>query len=279
MFSIDFLPGFVMGIREGLEAFLIIVIMLEYLNKTNRQEDKRYVFQGLGYGLLASLVFGLVLFSISALFNNGNTNIAKLWEFGASFAALVLITTFIYFMLKNMNNIVSDIQDKIKTSISKKAIILLATIMVAREGAEIVLFTIASADHFAYSFGAISGVLLSSVIVFLIYKSLIKVNIKMIFNITLVYLIFQAGFMLGYSFHELFSYFKAESIIDSSNWVYTKMFDLSDTFLYHKEQPLGIALYVTIGWYSKPEVFQFAIQYLYTMTLLIFFVKSKKKVN
>ena len=54
---------------------------------------------------------------------------------------------------------------------------------------------------------------------------------KTIFNLTLIYLILQAGFMLGYSFHELFSYFKAESMLDSGHWIYTKAYDLSDTFL------------------------------------------------
>ncbi len=277
MFTVDFVPGFIMGVREGLEAFLIIAVMLEYLNKTNRSSDKKYVFFGLGYGLLASLVFGLLMYGITLLIGSGNTNIAKLWEFGASFIALVLITTFIYFMLKNRNHIVSDINDKMSVSLTKKAIILLALVMVAREGAEIVLFITASASKLSYGTGALSGVLLSSVVVFLIYKSLIKVNLKMIFNITLIYLILQAGFMLGYSFHELFSYFKAESILDSSHWIYTKLFDLSDTFLAHKNEPVGIILYATIGWYSKPEIFQFVIQYAYTVSLLILFVKTKQK--
>ena len=39
MFGIDYIPGLVMGLREGLEAFLIIAIMLEYLNKTNKKSD------------------------------------------------------------------------------------------------------------------------------------------------------------------------------------------------------------------------------------------------
>lgn len=277
MFDIEFLPGFIMGIREGLEAFLIIAIILEYLNKTNREKDKKFVFQGLGYGLITSLVFGVILFGISSLIGNGDTNIAKLWEFGASFFALILITTFIVFMLKNKNNIVSDIRNKISVSVSKKAIILLTLVMVAREGAEIVLFIFASVEQLSYATGAISGVLLSAVLVFLIYKSLVKVNLKVIFNITLVYLILQAGFMLGYGFHELFSYFKAESIIDSSHWIYTKAYDLSDTFLNHKEKPIGILLYATFGWYSKPEIFQFAIQYIYTFTLIGLFLKSNMK--
>jgi high-affinity iron transporter len=277
MFSIEILPGFIMGIREGLEAFLIISIMLEYLNKTKRQKDKKYVFLGLTYGLIISIVFGILLFAISSSIGEGNTNIAKLWEFGASFVALVLITTFIIFMLKNKNNIVSEIKDKMSVSLSKKAIILLATVMVAREGAEIVLFTIASVDKAPYAIGAFSGVALSAVLVYLFYKSLIRVNLKTIFNITLIYLILQAGFMLGYSFHELFSYFKAESIIDSGHWIYTKAYDLSNTFLDHKTKPVGIALYATVGWYSRPEIFQFLIQYAYSFSLLFLYIRSAKK--
>lgn len=276
MFTIEFLPGFVMGIREGLEAFLIIVIMLKYLDKTGRKEERKFVFQGLGYGLLASIVFGLVLFGITSLIGNGNTNIAKLWEFGASFVALVLITTFIVFMFKNKNSIVSDIRNKMDLNMSKKAIILLASIMVAREGAEIVLFVFVSVEKLSYTLGALSGVFLAAFIVYLIYKSLIRVNLKVIFNITLVYLILQAGFLFGYGFHELFSYFKAESILQSEHWIYTKAYDLSSTFLNHKEQPIGIALYATIGWYSKPEIFQFLIQYIYTFTLIGLFIKSTR---
>jgi high-affinity iron transporter len=279
MFSIEILPGFIMGIREGLEAFLIISIMLEYLNKTRRKSDKKYVFQGLTYGIVISIVFGVILFGISNLIGEGNTNIAKLWEFGASFVALVLITTFIIFMLKNKNSIVNDINDKMSISLSKKAIILLATVMVAREGAEIVLFTIASVEKVPYAIGAFSGVALSALLVYLFYKSLIRVNLKTIFNITLVYLILQAGFMLGYSFHELFSYFKAESIIEPAHWIYTKAYDLSNTFLDHKNKPIGIALYATVGWYSKPEIFQFVIQYLYSISLLFLYIKSTKKIK
>lgn len=277
MFDIDFLPGFIMGFREGLEAFLIIAIIMEFLNKTDRKHDKIFVVQGLGIGIMISLLFGVTMFGITKLLDNGNNNIVKLWEFGASFVALTLITTFILFLLKNKDNIVNEIKEKISVSLSRKAIILLTAIMVAREGAEIVLFVFASADQLSYGTGSAFGVLLSSIIVFLIYKSLIKVNLKVIFNITLVYLILQAGFMLGYSFHELFSYFKAESIIDSGHWIYTKLFDVSDTFLGHKDKAIGIALYATVGWYSKPEVFQFLIQYIYTGVLLVLFFKTKNK--
>jgi high-affinity iron transporter len=277
MFTIEIIPGFVMGIREGLEAFLIVAIMLEYLNKTKRESDKKYVYTGLGFGLVASILFGLILFGLSKFIGDQEGNIAKLWEFAASFVALVLITTFIYFMLKHKDSIVGEIKNKISTTFSSIAIITLTAVMVAREGAEISLFVFAATEQVSYFVGTLIGVILSGVVTFLIYKSLIRVNLRVIFNITLIYLILQAGFMFGYSFHELFSWLKAEAFLEPTHWVYTKAFDLSDTFLYHKDQPIGIFLFVTIGWYSTPEILQFIIQYLYTGTLLYFFFKISKK--
>lgn len=277
MFGIDFTPGLIMGLREGLEAFLIIAIMLEYLNKIGRQEHKKDVFIGLGAGIAASLVFGLLLFGVSNLIGASSDNLAKLWEFGASFIALILITTFIIYMIRHNSQISQEIQNKIDVNISRKGIILLALIMVAREGAEVSLFAFASTNETSYLSGALFGIILAGVLTFLIYKSLIKVNLKLLFRITLFYLILQAGFMLGYSFHELFSYLKAESIIASTNPIYTKLFDFSGTILDHKQGILGIPLYVVIGWYSKPEIFQFVIQYLYTGSLIYYFIHYLKK--
>ncbi len=276
MFGIDFVPGLVMGVREGLEAFLIVAIMLEYLNKTKRLNDKKAVYQGLGLGIIASLVIGLALLGVSNAIGANSDNIAKLWESVASFVALLLITTFIFFMLKNRHKIVSDIQSKMDVSLSRISIMLLAFVMVAREGAEISLFVFASSEQGSYLVGALSGIIIAGVLSYLIYKSMIKVNLKVIFNVTLIYLILQAGFMFGYSIHELLSYFKAEGILEASNVIYTKMFDLSETFLNHKEQPIGIALYATVGWYSKPEIIQFLVQYIYTGTFIFLFFKTKK---
>lgn len=277
MFAIDILPGFIMGFREGLEAFLIIALMLGYLTKLNRSELRKNVYRGLGIGILASIVFGVLLFGISKLLGDLDVNIAKLWESVASIAAVLLISSFIYWMIKHKNSIVSEIKSKVELNPSKIGITLLAAVMVAREGAEIVLFNFTALDTTSYLTGTVLGISLSLLVVFLISKSIINVNLKLIFNITLVYLILQAGFLLGYSVHEFLSYLKAVEILDSSNILYTKLFDLSDTFLYHKERLLGIVLYATIGWYSKPEVLQFIIQYSYTSYFIYLFIKTRKE--
>ena len=276
MTGIEFLPGFILGVREGLEAFLIIGIMLEFVKRSNRSENKKYVYQGLIIGIGFSIVFGGILLGISNYLGANSDSVAKLWESIASFVALILITTFIYFMITSGNRFVSNINEKISKSPNTLSIISLAAIMVAREGTEISLFLFVKGGEEGYLSGIIIGLIIAALLSYLIYKSLIKVNIKLIFRITLFYLILQAGFLLGYSIHELLSLLKDKNILQSTNVLYTKMFDLSDTFLYHKEEPLGILLYATIGWYSKPEIIQFILQYMYTFTLIFLFLKPKK---
>jgi len=94
----NFFQAFVVSFREGLEAFLIIAILLKFLDKTNNSTLKKSVWQGTYSGILASLVFGYFLMLISASLG-GSDAASKLWESIASFAAVILITTFIIWMI------------------------------------------------------------------------------------------------------------------------------------------------------------------------------------
>ena len=267
-----FIPALVMSFREGLEAFLIIVILLKFLDKTNNKILKKSVWQGAATGVGVSLIFGLILFGIAS--SLGGIDItAKLWESGASFVAVILITTFIIWMIRHGSEIKEHIENKASLSLSKKGIFLLATFMIVREGAEIAIFTFAG----KYSAPSIIlGLLLSVGLVTLIHYSLIKVKLETIFQITLIYLIIQAGFLLGYSVHEGLSALKSVELIPKESIVFVKAFDLSGTVFYHKEGVLGIPLYILFGWYSKPEWIQFITQYSYTILLLSYWYKHRK---
>lgn len=271
------MQGAIIGFREGLEAFLIIVIMLEYLNKTKQQDFKKNIKQGFGLGVLISVVFGLLMFFVSKLIGNGTSEIAKAWESIVSFIAVVLITTFIVWMIKHGANMVNEVEGSVKANLSKKGLVSIAAVMVAREGAEIVLFMAASRDKSSYVIGIVLGLIIAGLLSFLIYKSLVKVNLKVIFNITLVYLILQAGFLLGYSIHEGLSYFKSIGVLSENSLILNKVFNFADTVLDHKTGVLGIPMYVTLGWYSRPEWIQFIMQYAYTFGLLGFWARFSKK--
>lgn len=268
--------GGIIGFREGLEAFLIIAIMLEYLNKTKQQSFKKNVKKGLFIGLGASLVFGIIMFSVVTALNANSSTIAKAWESVVSLFAVILITTFIIWMIKHGRHMVKEVEDSVANNLSKKGLISIAAVMVAREGAEIVLFMAASTDKSLYSVGIVVGVLIAAALTLMIYKSLVKVNLSLIFNITLAYLILQAGFLLGYSIHEGLSFFKSINILEETHVLYAKVFNLSGTMFDHKTGAVGIPMYVLFGWYSKPEWIQFLSQYIYTILLFVFWRKTEK---
>lgn len=273
----EYIPAIIIGFREGLEAFLIVVIMIRYLQKTDRKESIKYIWRGAGLGIILSVAIGAILYLIARSFNQVEP-VAKLWESGASLVALALVTTFIIWMIKNGSQMTSEIQSKLQKTLSNTGIVLLTFAFIAREGVEIAIFTFAG-DYTIL--GIFIGILLSLILSILIFYSLVKVNLKLIFNITLVYLVLQAGFLLGYAVHEGLSAFKDLGYIASTNPVYTKLFNLGGTLLDHKTGGIGLPLYILIGWYSRPEIIQFIVQYTYTFTILgywLYFIKKQKQI-
>ncbi|WP_319468281.1 FTR1 family protein [uncultured Trichococcus sp.] len=190
--------------------------------------------------------------------------VAKLWESGASFVALALVTTFIYWMIQHGRNMVSTVESSVSQNLSAFGIASVAFIMVAREGVEVAIFTFAGQYGIVALFAGITAALILAI---LINHSLVKVNLRILFNITLAYLILQAGFLLGYGIHEGLSALGSMNLISSDSPLFIKAFDLSETIFYHKEGLLGLPMYVLFGWYSKPEILQFILQYLYTGSL------------
>ena len=65
-----FLPAFIMGFREGLEAFLIVSIILQYLRKSKNESLRKYVYYGTISGIVASLGIGGILYILSKAIDN-----------------------------------------------------------------------------------------------------------------------------------------------------------------------------------------------------------------
>lgn len=268
-----FIPGLIMGFREGLEAFLIVTIILKYLTQIKKNDHKKFVYNGALVGIMASFIIGGILFAVSSAIQK-TEEIAKIWESGASIVALIFVTTFIIWMIKHGSNMVSEVQSQVKQSLSKAGLFSVAFIMVTREGAEIAIFTFAG----QYTLASIGlGIALALFLSVLIFKSMVKINLRILFNITLVYLILQAGFLLGYAVHEGLSALKALAVISGDHIIFTKAFDLSGTVLNHKEGVLGIPMYVAFGWYSKPEWIQFILHYGYIIGMAMVWKRLRKK--
>jgi len=266
-------PALVVGFREGLEGFLIVAIALRFFTQTGQSKGIRGVWIGAFAGIGFSFLFGGALYLLSnKLGNVGRT--AKLWESGTSFFAVILVTTFIVWMIKHGSHITSAVENNLKNTKGTLGIALIVFVMILREGVEISLFAFAGTYPLGSIFLGLAG---SLVLVGLVFTALIRVNLAIIFNITLGYLILQAGFLLGYGIHEGLSAAKEMGILAASNPIFIKAFDLSATILDHKTGAVGILSYALFGWYSRPEWVQFGAQYLYTVMVFAYWLAKAKK--
>ena len=267
------MPSFIMGFREGLEAFLLIAIVLQYITKIDKEHLKNKITQGSVAGVIISIVLGLLLSRFSE-YLGGVSSLTKLWESAASLVALLLVSVFIIWMIRHGTNMSQHVKEQVGKNISASALFWISFIIIAREGTEIAIFSFAGKYPFDI---VIMGVLSALVLSVLIFYSLIKVNLAVLFKVTLAYLILQAGFLLGYSLHEGFSALKGYGMITPDSFVFDKAFNVAKTIFSHKDGALGIPLHVLFGWYSKPEWIQFIVQYLFTFSMFGYWVSYNKR--
>ncbi|MFC2083279.1 FTR1 family protein [Candidatus Bipolaricaulota bacterium] len=268
------LASLIMGFREGLEAFLLIAIILKYISKTDSFQLKSKVIQGTVAGVVISLILGGLLYWLSAVLG-GVDSLTKVWESLASLVALALVTTFIFWMIRHGHDMAKHIEGQVAQNLSPYGVFLISLVIVAREGTEIAIFSFAG----KYPFGMVLlGVLAALILTVLVFYSLVRVNIAVLFRITLAYLILQAGYLLGYTVHEGFAALRGYGMVHAENIVFAKAFDVSRSIFSHSNGVIGIPLHIAFGWYSKPEWLQFIIQYLYTTLVFFFwFIDTKKR--
>ena len=266
---IDVFPGSILGLREGLEAFLVIGMILKYLDKSGRGDLKTSVKIGMAAGLGGSVLIGLALWGAALLLDRSSDNLGKLWESIASLGGLILLSTFIFWMMKHGKTVATDVRNQVDARVSRWGLMGLALVVVLREGVEIALFAFSAVNEQAYIVGIALGVLVSALLAYLIFLSLVRVNLGILFTVTLVYLVLQAGYLLGYSVHEFLSAMKGLDRIASDSGLFVKAFDFQDTLLDHKTGALGIPLNVLIGWYSRPEWIQLVLHYGYVAGMFL----------
>jgi high-affinity iron transporter len=249
--------------------------MLKYLEKSGRGELKSAVKIGMGAGLVGSVLIGLLLWGVTRLLKGSSENVGKLWESVASIGGLVLLSTFIFWMMKHGKTVATEVRSQVERKVSKWGVISLATVVVLREGVEISLFAFSSVNERIYIYGVLIGVVAAAVLSYLIFLSLVKINLSVLFAVTLAYLVLQAGYLLGYAVHEFLSAMKGLDKIVSDSPILIKAFDLENTLLDHKTGPLGIVLNILVGWYSRPEWAQLILHYGYVVLMFLIWRRTR----
>lgn len=195
--------AFVITLREGLEAFLIVAISLAYLKKTGRERLASAVHWGIGVAVLLSI-------GAAVLFQRA-TNQA-LWEGTLALAAAVLVGTLIVHMWKHAKRIKHDIEAHLEASAMKvgtKALIgvfLFTLLMITREGMETALLMgtlLFQENGMNILVGAAGGTLSAAFVAFLWSRYGHRVNLALFFQVTAVFLAVFVVQLVIYGLHEL----------------------------------------------------------------------------
>jgi high-affinity iron transporter len=205
------LAGFLLALREGIEAALIISIVLGMLKKMNRSDRARVVWLGVAGAALISVGVAIVLNVIGAEFE-GAAELA-FEGFTMLFGAAVL-TWMIFWMQQQGRQIQKGLEAQVREALSggqTAALLSVAFFAVLREGIELALFL--TAVNFSAPvvggeapilgwLGGILGLIAAIMIGWLLYESAIKLNLRRFFQFTSMVLIFFAAGLVGQAVHE-----------------------------------------------------------------------------
>jgi high-affinity iron transporter len=197
------LQAFVITLREGLEAFLIVAISIAYLRKSNRSELVPAVRWGIGAAVLLSV-------GAAELFYRAANQ--SLWEGVLALAAAVSVTSLTVHMWRTAKRIKHDIEGHLRASTLKTGtsafmgVFLFTLLMITREGMETallmgtLLFQVKAPDIIL---GAVVGVALAAFVASLWSRFGHRVNLGLFFQVTAVFLLVFVFQLLIYGFHEL----------------------------------------------------------------------------
>jgi high-affinity iron transporter len=264
------LPGLILGFREALEAFLVLVVLLRALERSGRPAGRKPLWLGAGLGVLASVLLGFLLQIAEQALGDAEVFAAG-WALASNLLALGLITVFLVWMIRQGGDIASAARRRLDAAPSPLGILVLAFFVVGREGAEVALFA------FAGEYPAVPvavGVLVAFLLSLLVQRSLVRIDLKTVFRATLLYLVLQAGYLAGSGMHEALSLLGTTGALSAGSPLLSHAFDLSGTFLDRETSPLGVALNILVGWNSDPEWPAFVLQYLYTGAMLLFWSRT-----
>ncbi|MCT2182996.1 FTR1 family protein [Brevibacterium casei] len=201
---------FLIGLREGLEAALIVSILIGYLGRIGRTREIRAMWWGIAAAIVVSLGFGALLtFGPSTLTFEAQEFIGGT----LSIIAVGFVTWMIFWMARTAKGLAGELRTAADRALDGPLIglVVLGAFSVGREGLETALFlwaaTRANASAGASALGltlaAVAGILIAVVLAWLIAKGLLRLNLSKFFRYSGAFLIIVAAGVLAYGFHDL----------------------------------------------------------------------------
>lgn len=259
------------GLREGLEAALVVSILVAFLVRTDRRSVLPKVWLGVGIAVTVSVGVTLAL----ALAQQQLTFKAQ-ETFGGvlSVVAVGFVTWMIFWMRGAARTISAELRGRLEGALEmgSTAVVVMATLAVGREGLETSLFFFTAAQAAGETtdplIGFLIGIAVAIVLAYLIYRGAVKLNLGRFFMITGVLLVFVAAGILAYGVHDL----QEAGLLPG---LQTLAFDVSTTI--PPDSWYGTLLKAIFNFSPQTTVLQAIVWVLYVGVVLTLFLRPQPK--
>jgi high-affinity iron transporter len=198
--------NYLIGLREGLEAALVVGILIAYLVKSGRRERLVPIWAGVAAAVALSLLFGAAL-----TFTSSRLSFEAQEAFGGilSIVAVAFVTWMIFWMRRTARFLKTDLHQRLDAALAMgtAALVLTAFLAVGREGLETALFiwtaVQAAGDSTDPVLGGALGLASAVVLGYLFYRGAVRINLATFFTYTGCALVVVAAGVLSYGVHDL----------------------------------------------------------------------------
>ncbi|MEU3183011.1 iron uptake transporter permease EfeU [Streptomyces sp. NPDC006923] len=259
--------NYLIGLREGLEASLVVCILIAYLVKTDRRDALRPIWAGIGVAVALALGFGCAL-----EFGSQELTFEAQEALGGSLSivAVALVTWMVFWMRRTARHLRAELDAKLDAALrmGTGALVATAFLAVGREGLETALFVWASVRASSDgTHGPLVGVLLgiaSAVVLgWLFYRGAVRINLAKFFTWTGGMLVVVAAGVLAYGVHDLQEARFLGGLSD-------RAFDISSTV--PPDSWYGTLLKGVFNFQPDPTVLQLVVWCLYLVPTLALFL-------
>ena len=202
------LANYLIGLREGLEAALVVSILVSYLVKVGRRDRLTAVSTGVASAVAVSVAFGALLtYTSTSLLSDFRSQEI----FGGSMSALavVFVTWMVFWMRRTARGMRAELDGRLSSAlqVGVLAVALTAFLAVAREGLETALFFWSAVQAAGTTLVPVAGfslgILSAVVLAWLLYRRSVRLNLALFFTWTGAALIVIAAGVLAYAVHDL----------------------------------------------------------------------------
>jgi high-affinity iron transporter len=202
------IASFLIGLREGLEATLVVSILIAYLVKVGRRDRLAWVSGGTAVAVATSVAFGgLLTYTSTGLLSDFQSR--EIFGGVMSALAVVFVTWMVFWMRRTARGMRAELDGRLSTAlgVGAFAVALTSFLAVAREGLETALFFWSAVQAVGATVGPalgfVLGILTAVVLGWLLYRRAVKLNLARFFTWTSACLIVIAAGVLAYAVHDL----------------------------------------------------------------------------